>query len=86
MKTMKMLARATENGKYTLAVINEDGFAVYTMLTNGSIDEVVTAENWFNFDKLADDQYLIRFYTNGNAHYIQFSDKNGLGNWERIGC
>lgn len=60
MKTLRGFGKEIINGKVSLVVVNELGMVVDVLIKNGDIDDVLTAEKWFAFDKLADDQYLYR--------------------------
>ena len=80
--TFKAFGKAIDEGKYGLAVINELGMVVYTVLQNATIGEVVDAEEWFNFSKLAPTEYLQRVNKlNGNVWTQNVDENNGLGNW-----
>ena len=59
---IKDLSKKIEAGKTTLAVVNESGNVVDVMVLNGDIDQVLLVEKWFDYSKLADDEYLYRFY------------------------
>lgn len=85
MMTMKGYAKQIEEGKYALAVINEDGFLIHSFVLNGTIDEVTESEMWINFQNLKDTEYVIRFMRTNKAVWMQEEDENGVGNWSHTG-
>lgn len=84
--TMKWLAKSTDSGKYTIAVIDEHGFVTAILGHNTNIDTVTAIELWFNFHALPKGHSLMRFLTDKEGiHWKQdlFIDSNG--EWERLG-
>jgi hypothetical protein len=74
-------------GKYALLVVKEDG-SVGTvediLVKNGTINDVVTVEKWFNFGKLSETQYMIRLIRKNGETWMQPVDESGTGYWDRI--
>ena len=84
--TMKCLAKTTEIGKYSIAVVDEHGFTTAILGHNIDINTACAIELWFNFHALPNGKTLMRFLTDKDGiHYTQnlFIDSNG--EWERLG-
>ena len=80
--TMQYFANKISEGRYGLAVVEEHNRGIIaTLLRDSCITEVTDVEEYFNFSKLADDEYLVRFGTWNGAHWYQIVYEDGLQNW-----
>lgn len=86
--TMKAFAKTIKSTDghfhYSLAVVNDLGIIEDVLLKSGDINQATDIEKWFAFDKLDDDQHLIRFLAGQNVNWQELEEDTVGGEWHLI--